>query len=484
MVEVETTKAKVRSSILSRIASAGINLPSLNEPTVNNFKVELFSSPSNKLLDKLSKHRLNEPVVAKKEEDVFKWGRIKEQMIADMEKNRDEEWKKQLLDEKLNNEEDLEEEMFGDDDDLSDEEEEEEEKKKKDKKAGENLPKEENADSDEDYNEEEDLNSDEEEDEENDEVLEVDKHPKTQNAFIDDQAEEENSGQSDNEFDDDDDLFTGIKHKALKHKFSVIDDSDESDFDADGEQQPTAKFEAALDNGEKGENNDSNDEYDNSAKTSELPSNETAKSSVHSPFPFPSLDTQDDQGVFAPESKQFCISQNLPLTPLDGSQGSRSPSNSSLFDESSFPFGSGNFGDDSQLADMCSGKFGTVPSMSSSEKMSPVKDFVDEEAADDAADGDDEAEGGDDILKEGEKEADDEEEEEEDDEEKPIVIKRKKHRVSDFIENEAELSGSEGDVSSDEDDDEDDEVDEEEEDIQEDLPSDDELRDQVGKMHK
>lgn len=343
------------ADVRTRIANAHMNLPQLKRPNKDDFKEELvILGVSNTILDKLSKHRANEPVVEKKEEEAFKWRRIKEQMIVDMEKNRDEEWKKQILDEKLNNEE--EEEMLGDDDDiLSDEEEE----------------------------------------------------------------------------------------KMLGDDDGILSDEEEE-----------------------------------------------IKDHANSPFPFPSLDTQDDQGVFAHGSEQICISQNLPLTPLVSrtqTDRSRSPSNSSLFETDGFHFGSDNFGDDdSQLADMCSGKFGpaTMSSSKSSAKKLFAEDEAESEAEDDAGDYDDNDNNKaniEDDIDDGE-----EEDEEEDEEEETIVINRsqKKYRVSDFFENEAELSGSDGEVSSDEDENEDDEEGDEEDDFQEDLPSDDELRDQVGKMHK
>ncbi|CAH2221961.1 claspin isoform X1 [Pelobates cultripes] len=80
-----------------------------------------------------------------------------------------------------------------------------------------------------------------------------------------------------------------------------------------------------------------------------------------------------------------------------------------------------------------------------------------------------------------EKEASDEEKDSDEEELLRQHQKKKKLRLKDFMENEAELSGSDIDSGDEEEGDEDDEY--EEEAIDEDLPSDEELQDQVNKIH-
>ncbi|XP_064203303.1 claspin [Anguilla rostrata] len=157
-------------------------------------------------------------------------------------------------------------------------------------------------------------------------------------------------------------------------------------------------------------------------------------------------------------------------------------------------------GDMDQLVELCSGKF---PSPAASPSAEPRRaPFSPEEAADRKENREEEEEeeeadaefhllsdvgsmSGQEDSEEESDEADGEDAEEDAEEEERAAVfgprpgKRKKMRLAEFVDSEAELSGS--DVGSD--DEEEGESEYEEEELQEDLPSDEELQDQVNKIH-
>lgn len=401
-LRVSVCSATIMTDIRTRIANAHLNLPPLKRPSFTGPKDEivLFEGTSNSIVDKLNQHRKNEPTLDKnnEENDAFKWIRMKEKMMLDMEDKRDVEWQQKTLNDKLENEEfeEILDDNYGSDDDNN-------EDVRSETKAD-------TYDNHSDAGEE----ADGEEDEEDEDG--------EKNNFIEEQAIEEDINNDDSEQGDEqeDELFTPSRPRR-----KIIDDDEE---DEDEQNDKEVNSVPKLD--------DENDEISSSAfGTNEMN------------FPFPPLNHQS--------SDKYCISQNLPLIPFDsGSRGSYSNNLESL------EFTDDNYGDSQMLANLCSGQFG------SGALAVPEDDEV--ASGGEADENDDDIEESVDVAEE---------------EEKPLKVPVKKYRISEFIEDEAELSGSEDEVSSDENEDEgEDELEEDE--IQEDLPSDDEIRGQLGKMYK
>ncbi|KAJ6218197.1 hypothetical protein RDWZM_009354 [Blomia tropicalis] len=185
------------------------------------------------------------------------------------------------------------------------------------------------------------------------------------------------------------------------------------------------------------------------------------------PCPIPELDSQD-----------YFVSQNFPLSP--GFSESQKRKNV-LYIKNDFNI---NPEFDSQMEDLCSGQFNEdLSGKTTYNKNFEVEDesiVVDLESDDKL-----EAENEFDHNESDDNECNDSEEdnnEEDDGDSVPAKSRKNNKFLNQFIEDEAELSGSEGDVSSDENDsDEDDELEHDE--VEEDLPSDDELRGQVEKIY-
>lgn len=377
------------SDIKSLIANARKNLPQLKQLNDSDTggEIVLIDGSSRSVIDKLNRHRNKKlPEDKQQKEDAFKWLKMKEKMIIDMEHKRDEEWKMQTLNDKLDNEEV--DELLGND-----------------------------ADGDSDSHSDNDAQL---ETEDQNSELHSEGESKAKSDFFNDQAEEENeeddfSDQSDNE------LFSLSKNKP-----KIIDDEDETDF-------------GLTDNHDQIQDDENDDGF-------ELPSQ------------------------YSQNGDKFYISQNLPLTPLFAEE-TKEPTKALPFD-STDTNSIDNF-DSQLLANLCSGQF---------EDFSAHNEIVNSEVKVDSEIGLNETNEGSDESSESNTDDDDELDDHEENESEQIC-KVKPKRTNQFIEDEAELSGSEGDVSSDENDDEDeDELDREE--IQEDLPSDDELKDQVERIYK
>ena len=388
------------------IENARKNPPPLKKIDLNTDRNEFvfLEDNSTSIIDKLFKHRkFDREEDDKTNNEMFKWLKMKEKMVASMESKRNEEWIQQNLslleDEELN-------ENVDDESKESDCEEMKDDVDVENRLVG-NDDQSEVEDVDEEENEHSDSEvlddgDDEESVDDNDNISEnrcKNSLPDCNTNVIDEDVDE---GNNDNE---------NINNDNVNE---VIDDPFEFNDDDDVGSIKTKKIKKIVIDDDDDDSNVCQEENFKNERISEL---------------------FDERDYFPTREVENFVSQNLALTPMF-TQNESDFSKNTMENTDFVPF------DSQTLADLCSGKF------IESEAIDPVNN----ESVDSY------------------------------DETVEISSEKRSKMTRQFFDDEAELSGSDNDVSSDENEDDDDELEYDE--IQEDLPSDDELHDQVEKIYK